>query len=109
VVGASGCQSNGNCSWYIDGTDLRTNQVSSLNINAGQSFTSAQGGVMELYDMSGCNQLPASGSIDFVGISVYGDNHQQVTPSWGVDHNGNSKGYCGVYVDTSATQTYMPW
>ncbi|MFI9275698.1 hypothetical protein ACIGXM_34080 [Kitasatospora sp. NPDC052896] len=80
-----------------------------LSINAGQSFTSAQGGIMEFYGMKGCNQLPASGNIDFAGISICGSNHQQVTPSWTVNHNGNNKGYCGVHVDTSATQTYMPW
>lgn len=110
VVGAGGCSSGGDCSWYIDGTDLVTNQVSSLNINAAQPFISAQGGVMELPDNpTACNQLPASGNIDFDGIYVYGSSHQTMSPSWGVSNNGNNKGYCGVYVDTSATETYMPW
>lgn len=109
TVGTDNCSSGGDCSWFIDGTDIRTGQETSLNINAGQPFISAQGGVMELAGSPACDQLPASGNIDFRGIHVYGSSHQTMSPGWTVSNNGNNKGYCGVYVDTSATETYMPW
>ena len=108
-VEAAPCSSNGNCTWDIYAWDSRTGGETSLQINAGQPFISAQGGVMEVYGVNGCNQLPANGSMDFTDISIYGSSFQQVTPSWSVSNNGNDKGYCGVYVDTSAVQTYMPW
>lgn len=113
TVLASNCQTNGNCTWSLDGTDERTGQSADLSINAGQPFTQADGGVMELPQQSGtsvaCDQLPASGSMDFKAITIFGATGNPVTPSWSVTHNGNNKGWCGVYVDTSATETYIPW
>jgi hypothetical protein len=108
-VEAAPCSSGGDCTWDVYAQDSRTGGETTLSINAGQPFTAAQGGVMEVYGVNGCNQLPANGNMDFTSISVYGSSYQHVTPSWSVNHTGNSKGYCGVYVDTSATQTYIPW
>jgi hypothetical protein len=105
-VRSSSCQSNGDCTWQIITKDNRTGGQSTLPVNAGQNYTAAQGGVFEVTNAKGCNMLPSNGSVYFSNIKVYGSNGGQVTPSFASEIRDQE---CSMYVDTSATATYIPW
>lgn len=57
--------------WTINVTDTTTGQYRTLGTNTGiTSWKTAQGGILEVYSISACNQLPNSTSAHFYYISV---------------------------------------
>lgn len=80
AVHASGC-ANGICAWTISTIDVTKGTRSDYTIDDTQDYGDAVGGVVEVYNLSSCDQFP-TGGVFFTGISLFNGNGQQVTPSW---------------------------
>lgn len=104
---SSGCESTGHdCRWSIQAEDLSTAKVTTLLVDTSQVWTSAQGGVLETYNLGNCSYLPASGSTVFTGIKVYAGNGSQVTPNFAFEHRVSN---CQANGSTTSTKTTLTW
>lgn len=96
-----------NCSWDVVTKDVTTGASTRLRALVPGRISNAQGGVMENYFASTCNQLPASGNIRFYSIVLKGARGLTLRPSfqkW-FPHRG-----CAAGVPTaSATTTKLTW
>jgi hypothetical protein len=80
TITASSCASN-SCTWTIYAKDNNTAQTTTHVVTGTDSYTFAAGGVIEMKDFGGCDQL-AQPKINFSSIALYDHSHTQVTPSW---------------------------
>lgn len=80
AVNATGC-ANGICSWTISTIDVTKGIRSDYTIQDTQNYNDAVGGVVEVYNLTSCDQFPDQG-VFFTGISLYNSAGQQVMPSW---------------------------
>ena len=104
----TGCTRTAPCgSWAITSTDLTTNQSTTLRTASySQLFNWYFGGVMEVYGVSTCTQLPASGSITFTNVKVYDTSGAIVTPTWR-SSIASSAPRCSYVVNASTNQTQL--
>lgn len=72
-----------------------------LSINTNGPFKSAQGGVLEVYGITTCAQLPPMGPEVFTNIYLYDQNFTQIHPVWlNQNRTGGAAPQCG-YNQTS--------
>lgn len=104
----SGCTRTSPCTrWTITSTDQTTGQSTTLNtVSYGQLFNWYFGGVMEVYGVSACAQLPASGSITFTNVRVYDTSNVLVQPTWHSVVASNAP-RCATVVNASTSQTQI--
>jgi hypothetical protein len=76
ILPSSSTETNGNTSWNIFTMDVTTGQsVMLLNTPSdGQTFTWAQGGVLEVYNIAQCSDYPPNGSVVFSNLALYENN-----------------------------------
>ena len=104
----TGCTRTSPCSsWAVTSTDLTTNQTTTLKTSAySQLFNWYFGGVMEVYGVSACTQLPASGSITFTNVKVYDTSNALVSPTWR-SSIASTAPRCAYAVNASTNQTQL--
>ena len=104
----TGCTRTSPCtSWAITSTDLTTNQTTTMKTSAwSQLFNWYFGGVMEVYGVSACHHLPASGSITFTNVKVYDTSNVLVIPTWRTSV-ASSAPRCNYAVNPSTNQTQL--
>lgn len=104
----TGCSRNAPCgSWAITSTDVTTNQSTTLKTSSwSQLFNWYFGGVMEVYGVGACTQLPANGSITFTNVKVYDTSGAIVTPAWRSSIASGAP-RCGYVVNASTNQTQL--
>jgi hypothetical protein len=77
IMKATGCNSSGACTWLIHvakGTEVAT----SLTMAFPYSFTIANQGVLEVYDLHSCSELPATPYTTFYNNALFQPNNQNV-------------------------------
>jgi hypothetical protein len=80
----SDCGSDGTCSsWTIVSGDTTTDQTTTLAATTTETFTAAQGGVLETYGVAACSDLTTS--VKFDHVEVKGVNGKLVTATWSPD------------------------
>ena len=104
----TGCARTAPCSsWTITSTDMTTGQATTLKTSAyGQIFNWYFGGVMEVYGVSACTQLPASGGITFTNVLVHDVSNAIVQPAWRTSISSSAP-RCGYVVNASTNQTQI--
>lgn len=84
---ANDCRSDGShCHWAIIAKDTNTGGIARIDVTSYVSFHAAQSGVMEVYRLSGCNQLPASGSISFSGHQLFNSSFTQLKTNFAASY-----------------------
>lgn len=100
----SNCAAGVACSsWNIDSRDVTTGQTTTLTTDPYADLTWVFGGVLEVYNVSTCNEYPG-GPITFHDIAVYDRNGVQVaSPPWnGADTSGIDP-QCNYGLQTTAS------
>jgi hypothetical protein len=100
-VSATGC-ANGVCSWTISTVDVTKGTRSDYTIVDIQNYHDAVGGVVEVYNLTSCDQFPADG-VFFTGISLFNSSGQQVTPSWSHFLQSSPNPSCDFAVTSTAS------
>ncbi|MBS0445406.1 MAG: hypothetical protein JSR59_05580 [Proteobacteria bacterium] len=102
----TGCTETAPCkAWQIVSTDTTNGRTTTMRTRAyGQVFNWYFGGVMEVYGIRSCDQLPASGSVAFTGVRVVDFNGQPVRPPWQTQID-NTAPACSYGVDTGPRTT----
>src|SRR5262245_8619727 len=59
---SSGCTSHGACTWDISSIDVTRNTSTKVRVKSGNAFKAINGGVLEVYRVTACSELPASGT-----------------------------------------------
>jgi hypothetical protein len=72
IVTATGCDASGVCSsWTVTTTDLTTGMSTVLNTSTyGEVVNELDPGVLETYDVTSCDMLPANGEVTFYDNSL---------------------------------------
>ncbi len=106
---ATNCSSNGyNCSWAISTEDLNNGGVSNRTVVSNSAFTAAEGGVLESYNATGCNMLPANGHGVFRDITIgAGVGYSTVTPSFTVSYPSPKQ--CSISETANSTGADILW
>ncbi len=103
-------QGNGSCSgghcdsWTITTLDTTTGASTSLDTNPDPNpstplaFTWANGGVLEQYGVTSCDQYPPDGAITFSSVVAQDSNFSTVTPAWSNDVYSNISPQCNFSV-----------
>jgi hypothetical protein len=102
---ATSCNPNGTCTWSVQAGVEGGSSVNPLTVTSGVSFTSVQGGVMEVPRATGCVQTPASGHEAFRNLSV--STHDGIVSPSFTNQIPNSQ--CSVHVQSSSTATDILW
>lgn len=95
------------CSAFnIVSKDVNTGQSTTLSNTGsyGQKFNWYFGGVLEMYSVRRCTQLPASGSVNFTNIQIYDINDQLQSPAW-LSKYTSSTPQCSYNVTTTPSTT----
>ena len=108
AMAGTGCTRTSPCSsWAVTSTDVSTGQTTTLKTASyGQLFNWYFGGVMEVYGVGACTQLPASGSITFTNVLVHDTSNAIVTPTWR-PYVASGAPRCNYGVNASANQTQL--
>jgi hypothetical protein len=93
----------GTNNWYI-GINVNGGFVTDLSATSGATFNAAFGGVLEVYNINNCGQLPSTGFEYFQNIAVY-QAGVQITPSWTAVVNNGLSPNCNVSVYPNVTST----
>lgn len=101
-VEGSNCDESGVCdNWVVNTADVTTGAESRLDTTAyGNVMGWAFGGVLEVYDVSACNQYPQTGSVTFSNLELRSTSNSPVTPNWRVDVTPREP-QCGYGVDAA--------
>jgi len=104
---ASDCQANGtHCSWMITTRSRDLGRSTAIRIRGATQYRSVQGGVLEVYDLTGCDQLPASRAVRFAGLQVFNGALHRVPPNLRMARFDT---LCRVTETDSATATTISW
>lgn len=80
-----------NCgSWSIVTQDTTNGQTVTLNTAPQGNLQWVFGGVLEVYGVSSCNQLPPQAMTQFSNVTVWDTNGNVLSPSWGGSYAGSS-------------------
>ena len=92
-------------SWTIKATDTTTGYYRTLGAStSATSWPLAQGGVLEVYNVSYCSQLPNTTAVHFTNVNV------ATTPSASPSFTGVvGSSSCSGSVHVSSTYTYLWW
>jgi hypothetical protein len=105
ILGTTQCQAANSCgTWKITSKDVTTGQSTTLTTNPYGNLQWVFGGVLEVYGVSSCSQLPASSPLTYSSIAVYNTSFSQISnPPWGADYPvGSTSPQCSYNVSTSA-------
>jgi hypothetical protein len=92
--------------WNIDFNDTTARQSTSMNTETKlTSWTAVQGGVLEVYNVTSCKQLPNSSSVNFINISATSTSGS-VTPAFKSEKHVSS---CSTSVSTTSRSTTVGW
>jgi len=99
--------------WNVTTADVTSSNSTTLSNTSsdGQTFNWAFGGVIEVYGVAQCANLPSSGYLDFHSIGLYDYNFNLISnPSWTMGYPAASEtpqcGYVGYPVATKVALDY---
>lgn len=97
--------------WAIISTDETTGGSTTLDTDPYAALSWVFGGVNEVYSVSSCAQLPASGSITYSSIQVYDINNNRIaSPPWVNEYDvGSQKPQCSYNIASSASTVTLSW
>jgi hypothetical protein len=100
-------------SWNITTLDVTTGGSTTLSKtpSEGQSFTWAQGGALEVYEIVACSDYPPNNSADFYNLALYDNNYNQYPdPGWVYfDYSYGLKPQCNYDVTMSKTKVTLKY
>ena len=91
--------------WNVNTEDLNSGQSTALNDtpSEGQVFNWAFGGVLEVYGINACSDLPPDGQTTYTQINLYDQNDSLIaSPQWQTGVNSNEDPSCNYQVNTTA-------
>jgi len=104
--------SGGTLSWKVDAQDKTTGAFSYITLqNSGEQWTWALAGILEVYSVSNCNQLPADKKVSFTKSYAYHGypKYDKLTPSeWSAMYWQNTGPAC-KYSVTAGTTSTLRW
>ena len=105
-IEGSNCDESGVCSnWVVDTLDTSTGAESRLDTTAyGNVMGWAFGGVLEVYDVSACDQYPEPGSVTFSELDLRSTGGASVQPTWQLDVTAEPP-QCGYGVEVPDPST----
>lgn len=112
ILGTTACAAKNSCgTWAITSQDVTTNKSTTLKTDPYGNLLWVFGGVMEVYGVSSCNELPASSPLTYSGIAVYNTSFTQISnPPWGKDYPiGSGTPQCSYNVSTSASSVSLSY
>ena len=112
ILGTTQCQAANSCStWKITSKDVTENTSTTLTTSPYGNLRWVFGGVLEVYGVSSCNQLPASSSVMFSSIAVYNTAFSQISnPPWGSDYPvGSTSPQCSYNVSHTSTSVTLKY
>jgi hypothetical protein len=112
ILGTTQCKAANSCStWKITSKDVTKNTSTTLTTSPYGNLQWVFGGVLEVYGVSSCNQLPASSPLKYSSIAVYNTNFSQISnPPWGADYPvGSTSPQCGYNVSTTSSSVTLSY
>lgn len=112
ILGTTQCKAANSCgTWTITSKDVTTGKSTTLTTSPYGNLKWVFGGVMEVYGVSSCNQLPASSPLTYTGIAVYNTAFSKISNTpWGADYPvGSSSPQCGYNVSTTSSSVTLKY
>jgi hypothetical protein len=112
IVGTTACEAKNSCgTWDITSEDATTNKSTTLKTDPYGNLLWVFGGVMEVYGVSSCNELPASSPLAYSSIGVYNTGFGQISnPPWTKDYPiGSGTPQCGYSISTTASSVTLSY
>lgn len=106
ILGTTQCKAANSCStWTITSKDVTTNTSTTLTTSPYGNLRWVFGGVLEVYGVSSCNQLPASSPLTYSSIAVYNTAFTKISSTpWGADYPvGSTSPQCNYNVSTTSS------
>jgi len=104
--------SNGTLSWKVDAEDKTSGAFSYITIqNSGEQWTWALAGILEVYGVTSCNDLPADKKVTFkksYAYHGYPDYDKLTPPGWSAEYWPNTGPSC-KYSVTAGTASTLHW
>lgn len=97
---ASACSGDGACDYTIVSADASSGESRTLVVSETVPYTSIQAAVLEAYNVSSCDQFPAS-ELTFSELSVIDAEGDAVVPQWSTQ-NWKPSLACGFAIDARA-------
>ncbi|WP_284320243.1 hypothetical protein [Dyella acidisoli] len=110
ILGTTQCKAANSCStWTITSKDVTTNTSTTLTTKPYGNLLWVFGGVMEVYGVSSCNQLPASSPLTYSSIAVYNTAFTKISNTpWGADYPvGSTSPQCSYNVSTTSSSVTL--
>ncbi|RDS82829.1 hypothetical protein DWU98_06690 [Dyella monticola] len=112
ILGTTQCKAANSCStWTITSKDVTSGKSTTLSTDPYGNLLWVFGGVMEVYGVSSCNQLPASSPLKYSSIGVYNTSFSQISnPPWGADYPvGATSPQCSYNVSTTSSSVTLTY
>ena len=104
-------ESGSTLDWKVDVQDKSTGAFSYITIQTGDQWTWALAGILEVYGVTSCNDLPADKKVSFAKSYAYHGfpNYDKLTPSqWSAMYWKNTGPAC-KYSVTAGTTSTLHW
>ena len=112
ILGTTQCKAANSCStWTITSKDVTTNKSTTLTTKPYGNLLWVFGGVMEVYGVSSCNQLPASSPLTYSSIAVYNTAFTKISNTpWGADYPvGSTSPQCSYNVSHTSSSVTLKY
>ncbi|HUA80017.1 MAG TPA: hypothetical protein VL997_06575 [Dyella sp.] len=112
ILGTTACKAANSCgTWNITSEDVTTGKSTTLSTDPYGNLLWVFGGVMEVYGVSSCNQLPASSPLVYSSIAVYNTAFTKISSTpWGADYPvGSGTPQCSYNVSTTASSVTLKY
>lgn len=112
ILGTTQCKAANACStWAITSKDVTTGKSTTLSTDPYGNLKWVFGGVMEVYGVSSCNELPASSPLTYSSIAVYNTAFTKISNTpWGADYPvGSTSPQCNYNVSTTASSVTLKY
>ena len=110
ILGTTQCKAANSCgTWTITSKDVTTGKSTTLSTSPYGNLRWVFGGVMEVYGVSSCNELPASSPLTYTSIAVYNTAFSKISSTpWGADYPvGSTSPQCSYNVSTTASSVTL--
>jgi hypothetical protein len=110
ILGTTQCQAANSCStWKVISKDVTKNTSTTLTTSPYGNLRWVFGGVMEVYGVSSCSQLPASSPLTYSSIAVYNTAFTKISSTpWGADYPvGSTSPQCNYNVSTTSSSVTL--
>lgn len=110
ILGTTQCKAANSCgTWTITSKDVTTGRSTTLSTNPYGNLLWVFGGVMEVYGVSSCNELPASSPLTYSSIAVYNTAFSKISNTpWGADYPvGSTSPQCSYNVSTTSSSVTL--